>query len=187
MVKKVINEENGEILHKIENEEEQRTLKVTAGLHGSTEIFAEESFNKISSVYNMYAGPFNTFSIGSDLTPSMTKTVLVPAIANAKNWYVIKLSNGLMIKCGPSTMFLTSVDKRYIVVEQLKVGTELCEVTYDISSNNIIIGKTTIELIEFVESPIGEPAYYFINETKNMMLPAYNKDKNTISFVNIMQ
>lgn len=187
MINKVINEDTGEVFHKLDNEEEKRTLKVTAGLHGSTDIFAEDNFNKISTIYNMYAGAFKTFSIGKDFTPSMTNTMLVPAIGNAKNWYVIKLSNSLMFKCGPSTMFLTDLEKKYIRVDQLKAGTELCEVIYDIATNNIIIGKTTIELVEAVETPQGEPAYYFINETKNMMIPAYNKDMNYISFVNIMQ
>ena len=168
----------------MEGQTEQNTIKVTAGISGATEIFVDDTFARISEVYKREGNIFKTFSLDEKAVPYLADTILIPTQPSTK-WYSISFSNGLAVVCTKSTLFLT--DEGYISAPNLVIGLEINELIYDIATSDIMMSKTKVIATEYKEVEGGAPAYYFLNQNSNMLIPAYNESLNKISFINIMQ
>ena len=160
----------------------------TSGFAGGTEIFVNDTVNKIGTVYNMYTDPFNTFGVHAETyKPVMQQAFMVPANAETCDWAIIEFDNGLVLKCIPGTLFLME-GCQFKPLADINVGDAACCMNYKIDDKSIKMGITKVIKKEILKpSIVPERVYFCCTQNFNLLLPSYIESEGILSFVDTLQ
>ena len=159
-------------------------IQLQSGLAAETPLILGEDLTDIRRAY-LASSVAQTYGLDDKLVPIITHITSIPKEVYVNEVYEIEFSNGLHIKCAPTTLFYSVTG--FEMAKNIKINESFLGCYLNPDSNEIK-GK----LFDCVTAnrkilAIQQPLYYFISESTNILIPHFDQNKNLMTFIGIHQ
>jgi hypothetical protein len=142
----------------------------------------------IDRVHMAYSGTtIKTFGLDTRFNIKECEIIEVPKEVYIPSTVKLGFIHGFHFECSPSTLILTK-DNGYVEVSSLKKDDKVALFMFSAETGKFIFEESIITTYEY--NPILQlqvPAYLFVSQYENLLLPQYNEGSSGIAFIDIKQ
>lgn len=164
------------------------TVQCNTALCAETPILIGDEMSTARQVHFAHSGKsVKTFGLDARYNIVECEIIQIPEEIYIPSKVSIGLAYGFHFECSPTSLILTK-ENGYKEVQSLKKGDKVAIFMFDSSTGKFIFEETPITTYEY--SPIIElkiPAYLFVSEFQNLLLPYYIPGSSGIAFVDVKQ